>query len=204
MRHDLLPDFVLRRKLCSELQNWEHDRRGPFPHLLKHEILRRFADEYGLRVLVETGTYYGTTIDALKLDFSRIYSIELDSNFYLRAKRHFRNCPHIVLLHGNSATYLPGVVSQLMEPALFWLDAHYSGGLTARAAIDTPIVQELTAVFSSPRNNVILIDDAHEFTGQRGYPMIDDMRSLAAKHGYSTNIKQNIIRLVTDNQKLLP
>ena len=55
---------------------------------------------------------------------------------------------------------LPAVIAQIKTPALFWLDAHYSGGTTADSGQD-PIVEELKSIFQS-RNcrHVVLIDDA--------------------------------------------
>jgi hypothetical protein len=59
----------------------------------------------------------------------------------------------------------------LQQPALFWLDAHYSGPLTARGPLDSPIAQELAAIAAHPvRGHVILIDDMRDFNGTGGYP----------------------------------
>ena len=64
-------------------------------------------------------------------------------------------------------------------PALFWLDAHYSGPITARGVLDTPIVQELAAIRAHPvAGHVVLIDDMRDFTGADGYPTVDGARRL--------------------------
>jgi hypothetical protein len=64
---------------------------------------------------------------------------------------------------------------------LFWLDGHYSGGITARSAAETPILQELQCVLRHRvRTHVILIDDARCFTGANGYPTIAALRELLA------------------------
>ena len=62
------------------------------------------------------------------------------------------------------------------EPALFWLDAHYAGPLTARGMLDSPIVQELDAIRAHPvAGHVVLIDDMRYFTGTDGYPRAVDL-----------------------------
>jgi len=46
------------------------------PHLLKQKVVREYCQRFGLKTLVETGTYYGEMVVAMKRRFDRIYSIE--------------------------------------------------------------------------------------------------------------------------------
>src|SRR5687768_9818802 len=103
----------------------------PAPSAVKREILRQYAATHGLLTLVETGTYRADTVRALRRDFQVIYSIELDDALYQAAVARTRRQSNARILHGDSAEMLPVVLSGLTEPALFWLDAHYSGGETA-------------------------------------------------------------------------
>ena len=67
----------------------------------------------------------------------------------------------------------------LSEPALFWLDGHYSGGGTARGATDTPVVEELTAVLGSrERRHAVVVDDARCFGSDPAYPSVEEMLAL--------------------------
>jgi hypothetical protein len=89
--------------------------------------------------------------------------------------------PDVTLLHGDSGSRLPEVLGQLTEPALFWLDAHYSGPITARGPLDSPIGQELEAIAAHPvGGHVVLIDDMRDFNGTGGYPeaaaLVEDLR----------------------------
>lgn len=114
-------------------------------------------------------------VSAVKNEFRSIFSIELDDVLFDAAKRNFEGLEHVRILHGDSATVLPYVLAQVHGPCLFWLDAHYSGGITARSSVDTPILDELSQIFACHHiEPVILIDDARLFAGPAVHPILDD------------------------------
>jgi hypothetical protein len=80
---------------------------------------------------------------------------------------------------------------------LFWLDGHYSAGITARGDIATPISLELEAILSHPvKSHVILIDDARDFTGKDSYPFLDNLlHKIRVDGNYSVEVTTDIIRL---------
>ncbi len=63
------------------------------PHLTKQRAIERYAREYGLHVLIETGTNYGHMIYVNKDRFREIYSIELDPWRAESARRKFADRP---------------------------------------------------------------------------------------------------------------
>ena len=84
--------------LKMELLDWEQrDRPIPTPHLIKQDILRKYAMQYDLKILIETGTYYGDMVEAMKNQFDRIYSIELSNKLFEEARKRFKSCRHIEL-----------------------------------------------------------------------------------------------------------
>lgn len=109
-------------------------------------------------------------------------SIELDETLCALARRRFRRHPDVEILWGDSGSLLANVVEQLTEPAVFWLDGHYSGGVTADSGGDAPILSELEAVLVSPVAHLVLVDDARLFDGTNGYPTMDAVSSLVATH----------------------
>jgi hypothetical protein len=171
------------------------------PQEVKQEIVFELARQFSLKTMIETGTYLGDMVYAAKDEFSKIYSIELDEMLFLAAERRFQRCPHIKIIHGDSGSVLPQLLGDLKEPCLFWLDAHYSGGITAKGLLETPILQEVSLILDHPiTQHVILIDDAHCFTGLNNYPKIEDLRSLTAakRPDYFLNVKDNIIRICSN------
>jgi len=149
--------------------------------------------------LIETGTYSGQMVEAMRQHFSRVVSIELGEEWYRRAAKRFAACPTVEIVHGDSAMMLPGILAGLHEPALFWLDGHYSGGTTARGEIDTPIVRELEHILGhSVKGHVVLIDDARDFTGSGDYPTVDAVERTV-RHAWpraSFGVAEDIIRIV--------
>jgi len=172
-------------------------RPVPPPPLVKHKLIKDYQRRFGLRVLVETGTFAGETINAVLGRFDRIYSIELDEGWYANAVKRFAERSDVRLLHGDSSVRLREVLAELHEPALFWLDAHYSGPLTARGPLDSPIVHELDAIAGHPvRGHVILIDDIRDFTGAGGYPEAAALlQHLRTQHpGARVEIRDAVLR----------
>jgi hypothetical protein len=148
--------------------------------------------------LVETGTYMGDMVAAMSADFDQIHSIELGPDLFEKARQRFAGMAHVQLHQGDSATTLPEVLRRLNGPALFWLDGHYSAGITAKGSKDTPIVEELEAIYRhDAQRHVILIDDARLFDGSADYPTLDNLRKRVT--GWSPNavmaVADDIIRL---------
>jgi hypothetical protein len=159
------------------MKKWElGGRLHPPPHLVKQSVLREYAERYSLRILVETGTYVGDMVFAMRPYFERIYSIELSQDLYEQVQKRFRAAASIHLINGDSATALRDLVSSLTLPSLFWLDGHYSGGSTAKGLKDTPIYEELSQILPlMEHQHVIIIDDARCFGTDPGYPSLKEL-----------------------------
>jgi hypothetical protein len=143
------------------------------PHLVKQRTVAAYAQRYGLRTLVETGTYYGDMVAAMRKRFDRIYSVEFDPELAGAAAKKFGRFLNIQILRGDSQVLVPSLVHHLSEPALFWLDAGYygwAGEQRTRERLDV----ELQAILSAPQPHIVLIDDAQGFDGRNGAPTVAD------------------------------
>jgi len=180
-----------------DLSAWrEAGRLAPPPPAYKRGVVRAYGRQFGLTTLVETGTYYGDMVEAGRRYFGRIISIELSRDLYLRAAKRFADAPNVTILEGDSGGLLPEILDELKGPCLFWLDGHYSAGVTARGDLDTPILKELDAILGHPWQDVVLVDDARCF-GQGDYPSIDDVRDLLAdrRPDWTLSVVDDIIRI---------
>ncbi len=154
----------------------------PPPHAIKQQLVKSFAKKYDIRILVETGTFYGDMIEAMKEMFDSIYSIELSKHYYEKAILRFKSDPNVTLLHGDSGKILGEVMAEIKQPMLFWLDGHYSSGLTAKGDQSTPIFAELDFILNHHNDrHVILIDDARLFGTDPDYPTIEELESFIYK-----------------------
>lgn len=182
-----------------ELAQWVHDGcEGAAPHRVKQGLVRSYARKHNCRVLVETGTYLGGMVYAMRHDFDRIFTIEVDDALARMARRRFAGRVNINVLQGDSATVIADVLRDLREPALFWLDGHYSGGFTGMGAKETPIVEEVEAVFAHEvKGHVLLIDDARCFGTLPDYPTLEAFREKAAaeRPDLAWELAHDIIRL---------
>jgi hypothetical protein len=133
-------------------------RMGP-PEELIYQLQSRFR----IPNFIETGTYRGNTAYWASRHFSHVYSIEFAQDLYEEAVRKYSSSANITFLLGDSRTKLKKIISDLREPAVFWLDAHWSGGATFGEHEQCPILQEISALNASSHSNVILIDDARLF-----------------------------------------
>jgi len=177
---------------------WMHSGcSGPAPHSVKMMVVGSYLRKYSPGHFIETGTYLGETLGYVARTGVRCSSIELSQELYEAARERFRGVENVKLLQGDSGQVLPELLRELDEPALFWLDGHYSAGTTAKGDAETPISTELRAILSHPiKRHVILIDDARCFDGAHDYPHIDELlHEVREDRTYAAEVSLDIVRL---------
>jgi hypothetical protein len=200
----VLPDFVAR-----PMREWLIERRDRAalleyrrtpgmapPHAVKVEAVLACARRHGIRRLVETGTFEGEMVRKVRRAFATLVTIELSQELAREARRKLRPYPGITVLDGDSAEILPRVLRELREPALFWLDGHFSGGATARGTLDTPLLEELRVIAAhGVEGHVVLIDDAR-LLGTGDYPTRERVEGILGERmrGYRLTIEDDIAR----------
>ena len=147
----------------------------------------------GLDVFIETGTYLGETAAAMREIFSKVVTIELSNELHMAASDRFKNDKGVVLLKGDSGACLIDALQESSgKSSLIWLDAHSSGGITAKSDKNTPILDELLVIEeASLGRNVILIDDIRLFVdlphgfaihdSHEGYPKLSLIVEILAQ-----------------------
>ncbi len=177
-------------------------KAGITPHLIKQATIREHARLFHLNLFIETGTYLGEMVSAMRNTFSAIHSIELSDQLYRRAETKFKSYPHIQIWHGDSGVVLHEVLELVSKPALFWLDGHYSGGFSAKSDASTPIEAEIDTILNhNVHGHVILIDDARCFNGQDDYPQIATLKKRieAKRPHFKFEVHEDIIRIHMDH-----
>ena len=153
------------------------------PSSIKNAIVVAAAYRYRVQDCVETGTYQGdTTLLLAKEVCNKVYTIELSSKFANKAMERFQNeidhgnekdsnnARKISLFEGDSGDVLNAdPIFQSLRRTMWFLDGHYSYLDTARGQDDSPVIRELEFILNRKgyQNDIILIDDAREFRGNR-------------------------------------
>ena len=128
------------------------------------------------RVFIETGTYKGDTVAEMKPVFGSVISIEIDNALYLKARSRFERDANVSIRQGDCVSELPAILDGLKEPAVFWLDGHYSGGGTGKGVVEDPILISLEQISAhSVKGHAIFIDDARTFDGREGRPELHEV-----------------------------
>lgn len=173
----------------------------------KRKTVVNHAKWFGIKTLVETGTCLGQMVNDTKDVFDLICSIELDEHLCNVATKRFANDENVYIVQGDSAKELPKVIQEIDSPILFWLDAHYSGGVTSRGDVETPIASELVTILKHPNidKHVILIDDACLFENQTpGYPSLTEVEDIVGslKPEARVVVKDDIIRIYPTGERM--
>jgi len=185
-------------KVDDAYKDWA-DRKfaAPSPHFVKQRVLLR----NGLRdaTWVETGTYMGDTTSALSQVAKMVYSIEPEPTLFSKAEQRFSNTSNVKIINGVSEDVLPRLLPTLNGDVCFWLDGHYSAGITFKGPQDTPIIEELSAIEKNlvrMSNFVVMIDDVRCFDPTNpafsAYPPVDALVDWARKHNLTWHIEHDI------------
>ena len=203
--YELFPNFCDSLEALARFERYRKITKQsgfllPFPPHIKRSILHRHIIDHRCTTLVETGTQYGDTPWYFRNILQEIHTIELSPILAKLARRRFASFPHIFVTEGDSGEKLKEIIPRLKTTTLFWLDGHYSAGVTARGVLDCPIFYELTSIFETcPVNFVILIDDARCFGRDKDYPTLTDLADFLDHKlpGTKFHVFNDIITIVT-------
>ena len=156
--------------------------------LLKRQILKSLITSYDLKTFVETGTYLGDTSLYLSRVVKKGSTIEVSKFLYTRAKFRLRKKKNIEVLLGDSVEVLGNILGAINTPCLFYLDGHFSGGISSSAKnYSSPLNLELEIIksFHFLKGSIIVIDDARELGRTDGYPEINEIERIFENQKFS-------------------
>ncbi len=129
---------------------------------LPQQLAAGLRDRLGLKRAIETGTYRGAGARRLARIFPRVITIEISPELARAAAESLDNTVGIEVRQGSSREILRTEVDAT-QPTLYWLDGHWSGGVTGGEQDECPVLAELDAVGAGHPDDVVLIDDARFF-----------------------------------------
>jgi hypothetical protein len=166
-----------------------------------------------LECFIETGTYLGDTVDEMCKVFDQVVSIELSNELFESTKSRFKGNSKVELLLGNSAEKLyESSIELAKKRPLIWLDAHWSGGNTARSSENTPVLAELKSLIKAGISDaIIIIDDIRYFIdipsgfevheANSGYPKLKEIIDFVASNwnGHECILNGDMMFIVPNN-----
>jgi predicted O-methyltransferase YrrM len=161
-------------------------RPMPMPPHMKVRAIKDAAIHIHATVFIETGTYRGDTSRILSKRVHQVVSVEIDKRLATLARERFGNS-NIEILEGDRAELMSSIVSRFKnQVCLYWLDGHYSSGVTGGKVKPVPVQRELEEILPFLKSSdLIVIDDIREFDG-KNYPSLDHLTS------YITQIRPDL------------
>ena len=170
---------------------------APSPHFMKQACLLR--NGFSSATWVETGTFLGQTTQLLAKHAPKVYSVEPESALFARACKLFSKHKNVEILNGTSEDIFPKLLPTISGDVNFWLDGHYSAGITFRGSRDTPVLEELACIARNLSNFgkvCILIDDIRCFNPKipeySSYPDLNVLVAWAAEKGMIWHVEHDI------------
>jgi hypothetical protein len=139
------------------------------------KLVLLIREHFSVTIFIETGTFKGRTSVWAAGHFHDVYTIENSRQLFDAAASTLGAYRNIHLLFGNSALQLKNVIEELNQPALFWLDAHWCGGLTYGDDDPCPLLDEINIIKQSSHSHIIMIDDARFFLKPPPHPQNSEL-----------------------------
>jgi hypothetical protein len=125
---------------------------GPFNgQRSRQELFHSLVEKFTPDVILETGTYRGTTTELLAATGLPVFSVESNLRYYGFAKARFSRKRNVHVLRGDSRAALRMLFDGPRNHRPFvYLDAHW---------YDLPLAEELEIIFGVCPNAIVMIDD---------------------------------------------
>lgn len=194
-----LREFLYANRIL-QFATWA--KRGwtePYPHFVKTRVLSRYSLPDA--IWVETGTYLGTSTKFFGGMAKHVYTFEPSVKLFEYNKRKF-SAKNVSVINAPSEQGLRPLLAEICGPLNFWLDGHFSDGVTFKGEIDCPILEELEAIKSymdrlEPMR--IFIDDVRCFLGgdpqYSSYPSLHTLLQWAGDQDMDWRIEAGILLL---------
>lgn len=153
-RFKWLPSAVIGMLEYYRYPHLEEDWNKPFNgQERRKEIFWNILQSCGPAAIIETGAYRGRTTEYMASTSQLpVYTVEADDRNYGYVKARFRGT-NVSVARGDSRSFLRGLVATDGFPSrvFFYLDAHWDR--------DLPLAEELSIIFDTCSDAVVMIDD---------------------------------------------
>ena len=142
-------------------------------------FVKELIKKYGLQYALETGTHQALTTRELAGMFEKVYTIELNDEFYNRCAAALHGYNNVYLIKGDSGKDLKPVLDEFPEgiKTFVYLDAHWYNYW--------PLLDEIDQLGANPNiiNNCIIVIDDFQIPDRPDIPY-DSYGSIALNLDY--------------------
>lgn len=182
---------------------WQGKWEGwdPAPPAVKRLEIMNEIKTHSIKNFVETGTYLGMTTSLVAPYVEKVWTIEVSERLHGLNKQVYADVKNIEFLLGGSENVLPEIVPTIKGNTLYWLDGHFSAGITGMTDIETPIMKEIDIIAKHNHSGrcVLLVDDIRCFDGTHDYPTLEALKQKLTALGFKDiTVRWDILRCWRD------
>ena len=165
--------------------------------------INKLRDEFGISDFIETGTYKGVNADIQSKNFNRVFTCEINPDYYIQANLRLKDRENVYIEKMDSPSFLRRIMNKLPKKTIkfIYLDAHfYDPNLPKEQRF--VVLRELRAL---AKNNKCIIC-IHDFdNGKFGHITYDgqpldfnllqyELRDINPDFYYYTNTECDIVK----------
>ncbi len=160
---------------------------------IHEEIAEMLTKRNNLKAFVETGTWHGDSAKWASSRFDNVITIEIIEEYFTKARFRFLGYNNVLCVYGDSREILSNIVTTLLEPALFWLDAHWTGHPDYKREYGKcAVIEEIKAINKSRHKNVIMVDDVRLFPSMMKVKASEVIKLLSDNNKRIVTVKDDI------------
>jgi hypothetical protein len=170
---------IFKKSLINERNNKTNGALSQPKYINKSILAAIIGMRNKKKYFVETGTYIGKSTYNIQQLFKKVYTCEASKDLHDAAKQLFllTKSHNIKIYLGDSRLFLKSLSKKICNNSIFFLDAHYSMGITSRKYGTCPLLDELKIIFDKSSEGIIVVDDLRTMNGKNGYPNLFDILS---------------------------
>lgn len=110
----------------------------------------QIKEKFKIDSVIETGTYYADTTKWLSKNFSKVYTCEINAEFYKIATQELDGYDNVIHCLQPSQQFLKEALTMAEGNIIVFLDAHW---------YENPLLQEIELVWGSGKKPILVIHD---------------------------------------------
>jgi hypothetical protein len=110
----------------------------------------QIKEQYGIKSVIETGTFYADTTKWLSDNFDKVYTCEVNAQYFKIGQEQLVGRTNVVSCLQDSREFLIEALKQAEGPVLIFLDAHWG---------ENPLLREIEIIGESGVNPIVAIHD---------------------------------------------